>query len=174
MSQALERNIRAYIAEGSGLVKKAVKEGWYTGPIPEDTYATLQLILDATEGTPVEVLNRGDEPSAVSVGIFHRALFDVQFYRPGAVDAAEAFVAWGQTSMGMLYARSRGFTPQRNGQIRRLDDIVAKTWEERVSLDLEVTYWDERSYSADYIASVGLFHIQDGQAEETLEVSDGS
>ena len=170
MSKTLERKIRQYIAEGSGVLVPVVKEGFYRGPIPDDVYATVQLIIDIPEGTPAEVIRVADGAQYLDVGVFHRATYDVQWHRDGAVAAAEQFVAWGGTRLGQYFALSRGFTPVRSGQIRRIDAIVSSEWEERVSLDLEVTYWDERRYEVGCIDTIEI-NVSQEAAQETFEVS---
>ena len=108
MGQHLERVVRAYIAEGTGLESNLVRPGNAKGPRPKDPYATLLLQNDQRRSYPE---HRG---LCNTAGIFtgtlqvepRRATYSLQFYRDGAVDLAEAFDRWAQSEIGLIQAQT--------------------------------------------------------------------
>ena len=104
MGRVLERAVRRFVAEGSGLGNGLVIEGNSRGPGPKDPYASVLLIDDVRRGYPV----RRQLPDGAGTAqlVHRRALFSVQFYRPPAVDLAERFDDWAMSETGLLQAET--------------------------------------------------------------------
>ena len=109
MSAHLERCIRAYVAQGSGLdfdhvMPGNAKDEWRW----KSPYATLLLQNDQRRSYPE---HRG---LCNTAGIFtgtlqvepRRATYSLQFYRDGAVDLAERFDRWAQSEIGLIQAQT--------------------------------------------------------------------
>ena len=106
MSTHLERCIRAFVAQGSGLEARDVRPGNFAGPRPKDPYATLLLRTDQRRSYPE---HRGlCNAAGLLTGTLQveprRAIYSLQFYRDGAVELAERFDRWAQSEVGLLQA----------------------------------------------------------------------
>ena len=134
-SQTLERAVRRYVAEGSGLEKINVIPGQVGGPSPTGPYATVLLIDEAAEGqewTRDERVERAGEPTAdVTSYESVRVDWSVQWFRKGARDLARTFRFWAQSPLGVQAAAERGLTLYRTSGVRQLDAIISEAWEER-------------------------------------------
>ena len=90
MTQGLERSIRGIVAAGSGLESRRVRPGNQGGAVPNDLFATVVLIHQATEGIPATVMSLASDeadlnaPTVATV----RGRYSVQWFRTGAHDAA--------------------------------------------------------------------------------------
>ena len=103
MGQALERAVRWFVAEGTGLATNRVIAGNAQGQRPKEPYASLLLIRDARRGYPIrrDLIN-GETADLV----YRRAEFSLQFYRKGAADLAESFDAWAMSTKGLMQAET--------------------------------------------------------------------
>ena len=106
MSQHLERVVRAFVAEGSGLDSDHVIPGNAKGPRWKDRYASLLLRTDQRRSYPE---HRGlCNAAGLLTGTLQveprRAIYSLQFYRDGAVELAERFDRWAQSEVGLLQA----------------------------------------------------------------------
>ena len=80
MSQALERSVRAYVAEGSDLDPHVVIPGNSSGQRPIMPYSSVLLINDIRKSYPIrKQLTHGQTIDL----IYRRATFSVQWYRRG-------------------------------------------------------------------------------------------
>ena len=103
MSQALERAVRAYVAEGSDLDTHVVIPGNSRGTRPLDPYASVLLINDIRNSYPIrQQLTHGQTIDL----IYRRATFSVQWYRKESVDMAEAFDTWAMSENGLTQAET--------------------------------------------------------------------
>ena len=149
-----EALVRAFVAEGSDLDSKRVIEG-NAKLAPNVLHASVLLISDEQVGYPVEVARDAlSGGSSLDIAISRLAVFDIQWYYPGAIAAAQRFSVWAGSSIAVQKALESGFALQRYGQLRRLDDIIADAWEERVGIEFEVSYWAEEHFSSESIESL--------------------
>ena len=103
MSQALERAVRAYVAEGSTLDPHVVIPGNSKGQRPIKPYSSVLLINDIRKSYPIrKQLTHGQTIDL----IYRRATFSVQWYRRGAVDLAETFDMWAMSENGLTQAET--------------------------------------------------------------------
>ena len=155
-TQTLERAVRAYVAEGSGLESKRVAAGNRNAPAPNDPYATVLLITASGQGIPYTLYEDDeDEVDASTIGTV-RARYSVQWYREGARDAARRFAMWSWSPRGVDVATARGLTFLRVSDVRQLDAIVSDAWEERAGLDLDLEYHEAIRQSAPVIGSAPI------------------
>lgn len=135
---AIERVVRAYVAEGSGLASAAVIPGNDSGPSPTEPYATVLLVASRQDGVnPARCRVEGGEVRATVLSSIE-STWSVQWYREGSRDRARAFRLWADSPLGVLDAGRRGLTFRRCSDVRQIDEIVSETWEERAGLDLVV------------------------------------
>ena len=133
----LERTIRAFVAQGSRLT---VIPGNDDGPRPTATYASLLLIDDARLAAPVRYQQPYDE--TVSMIVYRRAEFSLQFYRDDATDRARAFVRFSESENGLTAAEDGEFRIVAPLSVQRLDVVLGEKWEQRALVSLSVDYAD--------------------------------
>ena len=90
-----------------------------------------------------------------------KTAFSVQFFRDGAVAAADRFKLWVESDAGLLAAEGALRDPGANPrwpqpgtqmwvevpiEVRRLDDIIKDKWEERALIDLVCHYTDTETH----------------------------
>ena len=123
MSTHLERCIRAYVAEGSGLEPSRVRPGNTAFPRGEDPFATLLLVSDRRRGSPhYHQLHDGAGLASGTLTVHpRRATYSLQFYREGADDLANAFDYFADSEMGLLQARTSFGSA--NGRVREIHVI---------------------------------------------------
>ena len=136
MSRAVDRIVRGWIRQGSGLGSSYVIPG-QERPLADDqpqwpsdgVFVTVLPISRTLIGVP-----RG-------TAVRFRASYSVQFWTAGAHDAAEAFVEWTALpeATDMLSGTGVAFTGV--SAIRNLDGVTSEElWEERAQFDLGVGY----------------------------------
>ena len=139
-TQDLERDVREYVAKGSGMEPGKVIPGQTSGPAPSNAYATVLLISELPDGfvwTRNEGVDRDGSPGIDATVYESLTLsYSVQWFRTGARDLARTFRLWAQSPAGILNAERRGLTFYRTSEVRQIDDIVSEEWEERAGLDL--------------------------------------
>ena len=69
-----------------------------------------------------------------------RTVYSVQWYRKGARDAARQFRLWVRSDIGKLSASARGIEVLQIGPLRRIDNIVADKFEERMAMEIWIGY----------------------------------
>lgn len=149
-SQTLERAIRAYVAEGSGLERSNVIPGNKPSPVIKDPFATVVLVTDIPDGHAWTLNDRIADRSYADATFTAGATFDVQafvsseitfsiqWWRAGASDYARRFAVWVRSPAGVTEAARRGFTFYRTSAIRNLSDVDKEVFEERLGLDLVI------------------------------------
>lgn len=154
-TQALERAVRAYVAEGSGLEGSHCIPGNEKAPAPKELYASVLLIDEHPHGTTWDRPRRtneltsleGEPTGDLDVYESNTVRYSVQWYREGARDAGRRFKLWARSPIGRDGASKRGLTFMGYSDLRRLDAIEDTGYEERVGLDLEIgivtTYREE-------------------------------
>ncbi len=174
----LERAVRAYVAEGSGLLRQRVRPGNAPGLAPQDLYATVLLIqadhlgIDSIVLTP-DALDETIVQAIVLGAIW--ATYSVQWFRTGARDAAMTFHQWASSPLGQLSAEQRGLTYQRCSAVRQLNEIVSEEWEERAGLDLTLSYAQRTDQQIGTIQTVPLTAaVSDGPQENTEVTKHGT
>ena len=151
-TQNMERAVRGFVAAGSGLESRRVRPGNSDGPAPNELYATVLLIHQAIDGipeTPLRLSAEGERLDAETHANV-RSRYSVQWFRPGAHDAAKRLSVWASSPTGRDLASSLGLTFIRVSDIRQLDDIVSNAWEERAGLDLDLGYIQTLAQTVDY------------------------
>ena len=142
--QTIERRVRAFVADGSGLDRSKVipaNEGPEPKPSPSGLYATVLLITPSMRGSTPAVRQTLAEGNVVhKTRSVVRDVYSVQWFRAGAQDAARTFAAWIPSPDGLDGQVDGSFTVLRVANGARVDEIVSKEWEERASLDLTVSY----------------------------------
>ena len=135
---AFERNLRAYVAEGSGLKGELVIPGNDRAPRPVESYATLLRINNVRLAWPA----RRYENSITTNASYRRNNYSLQFYRKGASDYALAFLVFVESEIGQTVAEDGGFEVVQQPPLtdERLDDILGDDFEERVLINMPVDY----------------------------------
>ena len=136
----LERNVRTYVAAGSGLPRNRVIPVSSNGPRPQDAYAVVGLIRDDTVGYPAERvrLDRNGEIEGVRTLVKRCAKYDVNFYRD--TNFADLFAAWTQSANGIIQAANRQIRVKQYGDVVRMDELDDEQWENRAVIQLEIAY----------------------------------
>ena len=136
-TQALERDVRAWVAAGSGLEGKRVLRGKNRGIGPADPYATVLLISQRPDGQAWVRYAPGEgmllDSTTVSSDSFE---YSVQWFRAGARDRGRRFQIWAESPAGIVAAAERGLTLYRSSELRQLNEILSEEWEERSGLEL--------------------------------------
>ena len=118
MPEALDRAVRFFVAEGSGLKREQVFEGDEDKlPRPPEPYATLLPGVNQRMGYPITYYYPATETTAQMV--YRRQFYSLQFHRKGALAYAEAFDDWAQSENGLLQAET-AFSDGRIAQIKLL------------------------------------------------------
>ena len=114
----LERAVREYVAEGSGLHADRVIPGNSMGPREIVTYASVLLMSDDRLGYPIRTQrNRmvgGQLTGFTDDLVYRRARYSVQFYRTGATERAVRFDTWAMSENGLDVGRDG--VPQRTAR----------------------------------------------------------
>lgn len=158
---AVERAIREFVAEGSGLDLDLVRQGNFRGPRPKEVYATVLLLDDDPHGQTT--IDRQDDEDTGTHSLLHvRARYSVQWYRQGAVAAARRFRLWAGSELGLSHAEDGDFRLQFPIRLRRLDSIVPDQLEERVQTDLVVDYTEKTTQLTGWVDEFELDVRRDG------------
>ena len=151
-----EDNVRAYVAQGSGLAPKWVIPAEEMGPVPDEPFASVRIINDVQVGYAMDIETESVDGSVILYQrIYKSAVFSVQFYRKGAKVRAHRFAAWIQSPFSQEYEGLYCFSPQPPFDIRNLSEIITDDWEERAGLDLSL------DYTADYRYDTGRIETAD-------------
>ena len=135
-TEQLERDLRTFVQEGSGLAAGLVIRGNAKGPRPKDPYASLLYVDDERQGYPVYVQGT----TQVTAVQFYRTRFSLQFYRDGAVALAFRWRTWAESEVGVARAAALGFQSVFPLAVRRLDSIIADLFEERALIEWRVEW----------------------------------
>ena len=103
MTGSLERAVRVFVAEGSGLPHGWVIPGNSKGVRRKEPYASLLLIDDIRLGYPIRRQLPGGQTADLT---YRRATYSLQFYREGAVEMARRFDAWAMSENGLTQAET--------------------------------------------------------------------
>ena len=139
---ALERNIRAHVARGSGLSSAFVIPGNDHGPQPQELHCSV-LVVDDTQrgqGGITEIGATGGGPYTQRYDVDRRATVSVQWWRTGALETARRFANWLDTQAGLDSENGLGIRLQPPFRIKNLTDVLAGEMEARSSMDLIVDY----------------------------------
>lgn len=131
--------VRRIVADGSGLASSAVIPGNDPHPAPQHMYATVLLIASWSDGGAFETPTFDEEGHAHALLVVG-SRFSVQWYRQGAVQAAQRFRLWSETQDGADAMIGRGLLYERCGEVRRIDYVISSNFEERAGLDLTVRH----------------------------------
>lgn len=187
--------VRAFVADGSGLSRSRVGGGNVDAPVQgvddgltpgtpgRGVFATVLRIDSTPEGRAIRA---DDEDGDATVYAQHRIYrYSVQWYREGAVAAADRFALWAESDPGILAAQGAlRDTPPDNEEplwpagtrmgvllpieVRRFDDTVKDSWEERALVNLRCRYVDTARYpdrapdEAEVTIAVGGVTVFDG------------
>ena len=100
----LERSIRAFVSRGSGLPQSQVIQGRTTAKAPDGLYASVTMIDEMPMGYQGHQQRIGETESFTISTQLYNTTFDVQFYRDGAIDAANRFAMWARSETGITWA----------------------------------------------------------------------
>ena len=167
----LEREVRAYVAEGSGISSSNVIPGNDKGPRPGVVYASLLLRTDRQLGLPI--IRYDDTALEPTITYWRRAVFSLQFYRAGATLKAREFADWSESEVGGLPdENARGFRVERPHEVTRLDTLVAdEKIEERAGIELTIKYSYTLRKTAGVISTIGA-EICTDTSREDINVED--
>jgi len=146
-SVEFERGLRGFVATGSGIDVMLVMPGDDLpgddkGPAPKTAYASVKYVEGSRDGYPAV---RYDTNGLATIATPKTSLYSVQFYRAGAIAAAEAFEAWVESPLGLDAATEAGFQIEFPLELRRLDTLISDVSEERVGIDLTVHWVNTRT-----------------------------
>ena len=99
---------------------------------------------------------------------FTCARFDLNWYRRGAYDAARQFRAWLRSDAGRARCELQRIRIGATCEIRRISDIVAGEWEERVQMDLSVNYFEHEIQDVGLVENVNIDIWLDGEEPVTI------
>ena len=135
---AFERNLRAYVAQGSGLKAELVIPGNDRSPRPIESYATLLRVDNSRLAWPARRYDSGITTNAS----YRRNNYSLQFYRKGASDYALAFLVFVESEIGQTVAEDGGFEVVQQPPLtdERLDDVLGDDFEERVLINMPIDY----------------------------------
>jgi len=151
---------RGYVAAGSGLAGELVVPGDSDGPAPAELYATVLLVSSQREGR-AQVRYEGDRATTIAS---YAVVYQVQWYRAGAYEAAARFRQWTESPGGVMQARQRGLHYSSCSDVTQIDSIISAEWEERAAVDLTVGHYRTLMQEVGQIESV-LFSVNGGVQE---------
>ena len=170
-----ERNLRAWIASGSGLASSQVipAEEENQPPAPQGLYASVQLITPVVRGLPFTRLdlNADDNLEERKVAVV-RDRYSVQWHRAGATDAARLFTVWASSAAGLQAAAERDFVFHRVGETRTIDEIISGKWEERALVEVDVGYSQVVTQEYQRFDTINVELRHDDGPTATVEVSE--
>ena len=100
----LERSIREWVARGAGIAQNKVIPGRHTANAPAGLYASVTLISSTPKGMVGRRQRVGSDKSLTIHSQLMDSMFDVQFYRDGALDAANRFAMFARSETGIHWA----------------------------------------------------------------------
>ena len=175
--QELERNVRLFVSEASGIDSSLVIPGNDNNPRPNVPYSTVLLIN--TEGRGIDDTNyynnAGDETKADAMvkGTRH-AIFSVQFYRTGAQDRAHTLLQYPATPLGAQSLHLKELTWVIASDVRKADALVSERYNERAAVDITVCYTCELTQTVNKIGVIELTlnHSQETDITEEVTVNE--
>ena len=138
--QTLERTIRRYVSDGSGLDRSHVVPIAQTAPRHADPYAVVGLIRDdmnGTESEKVRYASNGDI-EFVETTTQRTASYDISFYRDTSY--ADLFSRWMVSAGGVIAADTYKIRAHQYGNVMRLDEIIDEAWEQRSVVQCQFIY----------------------------------
>ena len=135
----LQNAVQLLVKNGTGLV---AIPGNTAGASPMGAYATVYLLSDADSGLPFEVLKEEEDETTITRHTYsgRRAIFSLQFYRDGAIDAARRLKQFVRVEAGRELLFGAGLTFEKTTEVRRIDTLVSNLFEERAGFDLTLLY----------------------------------
>jgi len=169
-TQELERIMRAFVSEGSGIASDAVIPGNDNAPAPKGLYATVLQMANAQVGIDAKkyiTVDGDDTVIDTKVNGWRIATYSVQFYRTGARDAAKAFRQYAHTPLGELFLQKNNLGWKQSGDVIQLDNKINGKYEERAALEIEVRFNETLTQQVNKIGAVEIGVRE--SAEEDLE-----
>ncbi len=155
---ALERNIRAHVARGSGLSLQSVIPANDHGPQPQELHCSVLVVEDIQRGqgglTELGPVNSGGYSQRQDVD--RRAQVSVQWWRAGAVEAANRFANWLDSQESLDSENGLGLRLQPPFKIRNVSNVLAGEMEARAAMDLVIDYGFRATRSVEGVEIVGL------------------
>ena len=145
-------DVRAFVASGSGLPSGSVIPGNDKGPRVKSAYASVLEVTDMRRAYPD--LRQAADGTVTTTQ--RRTMYSVQWYRAGALDLAREFAAWAENELGLAEAERIGVRVVFPLEVRRLDEIVADSFEERAQLDLSLDWAFTRRLADDMMLDTGI------------------
>ena len=136
----LERDIRAHVADGSGIAATLVIPANDHGPVPVGLHATVLVMTDTQAGDSATAYRERGEDWRADVRAEKTAKVSIQFFRSGAKAAANALVGWLDTPLAKEAERRRGIVIDYPFETRDMAAVLAGEWEERIGIDLTIHY----------------------------------
>ena len=156
--ETMDNNLRKFISLGSGVSK--IYQGNKKRPVINSLFGTLLLITDDEMSIPSEFKQNYDDYVVVTHRSKREAVYRIQWYRKGAIDAAKRFSQWMISTAGILDAYRRHFTILNPGNqsgysnVLRVDTVVSDDYEERTSMKFKIGYYQESCYNVGRIENV--------------------
>ena len=183
-----ERNLRKWVAAGSGLADQDVIPGETDGPAPNGLYASVILITPRIVGLPYVRRERNEDGIQIDQDTIAlvRDRYAIQWHRSEvigingedvrihATDVGRQFTVWASSPKSLELAAEKGFTLHRVTDIRPLDEIDrGGKWEERIGVEVDVGYTQHlvQPLNPIEIINIDIYHDDDaGNVSETIEV----
>ena len=157
--QDLERILRRFISDGTGLARTNVIPGDSNGPAKNDQYATLKLInstqvgIDSTTYTDID----GDDVQVTGTTAGWRLnTYSVQVFRGDAFGTCATFRQYPHTPDGELYMQGNNFSWAESKDIIDINAITSGKNETRVSMEISIRYKETVVQLVNRIATVPL------------------
>lgn len=172
--ETLERSVRSFVAEASGLDSKRVIPGNSSSPRPNVPYAT--VLRMNTEGRGIDSVTYSDGETDVDAtvkGVRH-ATFSVQFYRDGAYDNAETLLQYPATPAGNISLFSKGLRWVRASEVRQVDTLISDRMNDRAAVDITVRYVHTITQTVNRIDTIDLTvnHSQETDTREEVNINE--
>lgn len=100
----LEASLRAFVAKGAGIPSTDVVQGNQSSAAPNGLYASVTLIHERRRGRQARFQRIGAEHSYTTGVNRIQATFSIQFYRDGAIAAAQRFADWSNTETALNWS----------------------------------------------------------------------
>lgn len=172
MTQTLNRVVRAFVAEGSGLAGENVIPGNDPAAAPSDVYCSVLPTTTTSLGYPD--FTEDTDTQTVTQYETRRRTYSVQWWRPGAEDAAERFAVWTRSHLGLDAAERLNIRPRFPISYQRLDGISGDRFEERVVCTLEIDFVSVTTQAVPWIDEIRGPVVYDGRVQVTeTEVASG-
>lgn len=175
--QELERTIREFVSQASGLDSSLVIPGNDNNPRPNTTYASVLLINTVGRGidsTQYKNTEGSDTQSDANVVGTRHATFSVQFYRNGAQDRAHTLLQYPATPLGAQMLDANDMAWVEASDVRKIDSIVSERYNERAAVDITVCYTHTLTQTVNSIGVIELTldHSQETDTHEEVTVNE--